>query len=89
MPTICLLFATNNSVASCVPLKDYAACVDSLSLCLSKTLGAPIGSVLVGNKAFITRVRTKDRLYGCFSSCVATRPHTHRSLLFLVSPFRV
>lgn len=38
-------------------LKDYCACFDSLSLCFSKGLGAPIGSIIVGNKAFRTRAR--------------------------------
>lgn len=36
-------------------LKDYAACFDSLSLCFSKGLGAPIGSVIVGSNAFRKR----------------------------------
>jgi threonine aldolase len=38
-------------------LKDYAACFDSMSLCFSKGLGAPIGSIIVGTKPFITRAR--------------------------------
>lgn len=38
-------------------LKDYAACFDSISLCLSKGLGAPIGSVLTGSKAFVKHAR--------------------------------
>ena len=48
-------------------MKDF----DSVSFCLSKGLGAPIGSVLVGDKAFIeaesqmekgSRVEECDRL---------------------------
>lgn len=38
-------------------LKDYSACFDSMSLCFSKGLGAPIGSIIVGNKAFRERAR--------------------------------
>ena len=38
-------------------LKDYCACFDSISLCFSKGLGAPIGSVIVGTKAFRERAR--------------------------------
>ncbi|KAL1975979.1 hypothetical protein VTN31DRAFT_4371 [Thermomyces dupontii] len=36
-------------------LSDYASLVDSVSLCFSKGLGAPIGSIIVGSKAFIER----------------------------------
>ena len=36
-------------------LKDYCACFDSISLCFSKGLGAPIGSIIVGTHAFIKR----------------------------------
>ncbi|KAK3686590.1 hypothetical protein LTR37_019651 [Vermiconidia calcicola] len=38
-------------------LKEYSACFDSLSLCFSKGLGAPIGSIVVGTKAFEKRAR--------------------------------
>lgn len=38
-------------------LKDYCACFDSLSLCFSKGLGAPIGSIIVGTKVFRERAR--------------------------------
>lgn len=38
-------------------LKDYCACFDSISLCFSKGLGAPIGSIIVGNKSFGERAR--------------------------------
>lgn len=36
-----------------VSLKEIAQCFDSVSLCLSKGLGAPIGSLLFGSKPFI------------------------------------
>jgi len=38
-------------------LKDYCVCFDSISLCFSKGLGAPIGSVIVGTQAFRERAR--------------------------------
>ncbi|EME87306.1 uncharacterized protein MYCFIDRAFT_158552 [Pseudocercospora fijiensis CIRAD86] len=38
-------------------LKEYCACFDSLSLCFSKGLGAPIGSMIVGTKGFRERAR--------------------------------
>ena len=38
-------------------LKDYCSCFDSVSLCFSKGLGAPIGSIIVGEKSFIDRAR--------------------------------
>ena len=38
--------------------------VDSISLCLSKGLGAPIGSVLVGTKSFIQKARKIRKALG-------------------------
>ncbi|KAF2874722.1 pyridoxal phosphate-dependent transferase [Massariosphaeria phaeospora] len=38
-------------------LKEYCAEMDSVSLCFSKGLGAPIGSIVVGSKPFIKRAR--------------------------------
>lgn len=38
-------------------LKEFCAEMDSVSLCFSKGLGAPIGSIIVGTKAFIKRSR--------------------------------
>ncbi|KAL8698153.1 MAG: hypothetical protein Q9224_001977, partial [Gallowayella concinna] len=38
-------------------LKDYCACFDSISLCFSKGLGAPVGSIIVGSETFIKRAR--------------------------------
>ena len=38
-------------------LKDYCDCFDSISLCFSKGLGAPIGSIIVGTKKFRERAR--------------------------------
>jgi threonine aldolase len=38
-------------------LKEFCAEFDSISLCFSKGLGAPIGSIIVGTKTFIKRSR--------------------------------
>lgn len=45
------------AVAGAGSLPDYASLFDSVSLCFSKGLGAPIGSVLVGSQPFIKRAR--------------------------------
>ncbi|RKF83803.1 Aldolase vrtJ [Golovinomyces cichoracearum] len=38
-------------------LTDYCVLFDSVSLCFSKGLGAPVGSILVGGEAFIKHAR--------------------------------
>ncbi|KAJ5266480.1 Aromatic amino acid beta-eliminating lyase/threonine aldolase [Penicillium angulare] len=38
-------------------LSDYTSLFDSVSLCFSKGLGAPIGSIIIGSKAFIKKAR--------------------------------
>jgi threonine aldolase len=43
---------------------DYAAHFDTVSVCLSKGLGAPVGSVLVGSSTAIDRARHYRKLYG-------------------------
>ena len=43
----------NASVATKISVKEYASHFDSISCCLSKGLGAPIGSVIGGTKEFI------------------------------------
>jgi threonine aldolase len=45
-------------------LKDYSDCFDSISLCFSKGLGAPIGSIIVGSNAFRTRARHVRKMIG-------------------------
>jgi threonine aldolase len=54
----------NAHIATGTPLRELAARADSLSVCLSKGLGAPIGSVVVGTKDFITRVHRFRKMYG-------------------------
>ncbi|KAL9086694.1 MAG: hypothetical protein Q9165_007013 [Trypethelium subeluteriae] len=38
-------------------LEEYCACFDSVSLCFSKGLGAPIGSMIISKSSFIKRAR--------------------------------
>ncbi|WP_429081137.1 low-specificity L-threonine aldolase [Aeromonas bivalvium] len=54
----------NAAVASGVSLAEIAAPFDSVSLCLSKGLGAPVGSVLVGDGATIARARRLRKMVG-------------------------
>ena len=44
--------------------KELVACCDTVSLCLSKGLGAPVGSVLAGSQEFIQRARRNRKLLG-------------------------
>lgn len=46
------------------PLSELCAPFDSVSLCFSKGLGAPIGSCLVGPKEFIVKARWFRKLFG-------------------------
>ena len=43
---------------------DIGACYDSISICLSKGLGAPVGSVLISDKETITRARRFRKVMG-------------------------
>jgi threonine aldolase len=43
---------------------QYGAIFDSISICLSKGLGAPVGSVLVGDKTFIKQARRVRKVFG-------------------------
>ena len=43
---------------------DYGSIFDSISVCMSKGLGAPIGSLLLGNKAFITQAKRIRKVLG-------------------------
>lgn len=44
--------------------EDYGSLFDSISLCFSKGLGAPVGSVLVGNRDFIQQARRIRKRFG-------------------------
>jgi len=44
--------------------KEYGAIFNSISVCLSKGLGAPVGSVLLGTKDFIEKARRVRKVFG-------------------------
>ena len=44
--------------------KTYASAFNSISICLSKGLGAPVGSVLLGDAAFIHKARRIRKVFG-------------------------
>ena len=66
----------NASVRSGVSVRDLLADCDSASMCLSKGLGAPVGSVVVGAKDFIARSHNTEHtkvylyleLYGTYGN---------------------
>ncbi len=54
----------NAVVASGTPVARMVRDFDSVSVCLSKGLGAPVGSVLAGSTAFIARARRIRKMLG-------------------------
>ncbi|KAF7731190.1 Threonine aldolase [Apophysomyces ossiformis] len=83
----------NASQATKTPLHEYGKLFDTVSICLSKGVGAPIGSILIGNKALIQKARHLRKLMGggwrqagmlaavalhCVQNIVPTMPETHR-----------
>lgn len=54
----------NACVAQGYQIRDFAKHVDSVSICFSKGLGCPMGSILVGGKDFIHRARRARKLFG-------------------------
>jgi threonine aldolase len=54
----------NAAVASGVSAREIAQHFDSVSVCLSKGLGAPVGSVLVGSAALIDKARRWRKVTG-------------------------
>jgi threonine aldolase len=54
----------NAALAIRADVKDLAACADTLTFCLSKGLGAPAGSILVGPHAKIAEARRWRKMLG-------------------------
>jgi threonine aldolase len=54
----------NAIVATGIAGKEWAKHFDTLSVCFSKGLGAPIGSCLVGSKEFIAKAKRIRKLFG-------------------------
>jgi threonine aldolase len=54
----------NAAVALAVPVAELAKGFDSMMFCLSKGLGAPVGSLLLGSGEFIHRARSVRKMLG-------------------------
>jgi len=54
----------NASVATGITERDYAAPFDTVSVCFSKGLGAPVGSALAGPRSCIERARRFRKMLG-------------------------
>lgn len=54
----------NACVAAGLKATDYTQHADSVSLCFSKGLGAPVGSIVAGPQAFIDRCRRFRKMFG-------------------------
>jgi len=54
----------NAHVATGVPLAAYGACADVVSVCLSKGLGAPVGSLVIGSADAIATARVRRKRMG-------------------------
>lgn len=54
----------NAVVATGTPAADYAAQADSVTFCLSKGLGCPVGSLLCGTREFVERARRVRKMLG-------------------------
>lgn len=54
----------NASVATGIPERDYAALFDSVNVCFSKGLGAPVGSAVAGSTELIARCRRFRKMFG-------------------------
>ena len=54
----------NALVAKQETTQQYGKIFDSISVCLSKGLGAPVGSVLIGNNEYIKKARRIRKVFG-------------------------
>ncbi len=54
----------NAAVALDIDVKEIAQYFDSMTICLSKGLAAPIGSLLLGNREFIAKARRIRKMVG-------------------------
>ncbi len=54
----------NASAATGVPIADWAACADTVMMCFSKGLGAPVGSILTGSTEHMRSARRTRKRWG-------------------------
>src|SRR3989454_4900972 len=61
---VCSSDLFNAAVALRRPASDFAGHADSVTFCLSKGLGAPVGSVICGSRDLIARARRMRKMIG-------------------------
>jgi threonine aldolase len=54
----------NTIVATGIPAAEWCRHFDSVSVCFSKGLGAPLGSALAGTREFVTQAKRNRKLFG-------------------------
>jgi threonine aldolase len=54
----------NAATASGVPARELCRCADTVTFCLSKGLGAPVGAMLCGSREFIAEARRIRKMLG-------------------------
>ncbi len=54
----------NAAAASKTPVRELAAPYDSVAFCLSKGLGAPVGSLICGSASFVDRAHRFRKMFG-------------------------
>ena len=54
----------NACVATGIQPREYAQYFDSISVCFSKGLGAPVGSIIIGDMEFIENARRYRKIFG-------------------------
>ena len=67
----------NAVVASGTPAHEWARHFDTVSICFSKGLGAPIGSALAGSTDCIRRARRLRKLFGGGMRRLGSSPPEH------------
>ncbi|KAI9248416.1 pyridoxal phosphate-dependent transferase [Sporodiniella umbellata] len=94
----------NASQKTGIALSEYGAYFDTISVCISKGVGAPIGSLLVGSKALIEHARHLRKMFGggwrqagslarvglyCIENIMPTMPFTHGLTEYLANTLKV
>lgn len=54
----------NAAVATGIPEREWGSLADSVSMCFSKGMGAPVGSILAGSQEFVDRAHRFRKLFG-------------------------
>jgi threonine aldolase len=54
----------NAHVATGTPLREYGAVADAMAVCLSKGLGAPVGSLMLGSRDAVAEARVRRKRMG-------------------------